>query len=382
MPRQVRSWDIFCKVVDNFGDAGVCWRLARQLAAERGDAVRLWIDDLAPLARMWPEVDPAIVSVQHCAGVEIRRWTEPLPPLRSHDAVIEAFGCDIPDEFTAAMAARNPRPAWINLEYLSAEDWVESHHLLPSPHPRLPLVKYFYFPGFTARTGGLLREADLLARRDALQRDSEAQRAFWKQLGVAPPAPGQSRISLFGYSSPAVPELLSALVSGESAIHCIVAEGVLAPAIAGFFGTVPAAGGSVERGNLRLTVIPFLRQPDYDRLLWACDVNFVRGEDSLVRAQWAGRPMVWQIYPQAGDAHRPKLEAFIGRYGAVLGVETAAAAGRLFRAWNGEGDVAAAWAAADQVRAPWNAGARAWAASQAALPELMHALAASVERTL
>ena len=27
------TWDIFCSVVDNFGDIGVTWRLARQLVA-------------------------------------------------------------------------------------------------------------------------------------------------------------------------------------------------------------------------------------------------------------------------------------------------------------------------------------------------------------
>ncbi|HET9045379.1 MAG TPA: elongation factor P maturation arginine rhamnosyltransferase EarP, partial [Casimicrobiaceae bacterium] len=41
-----QRWDVFCKVVDNFGDAGVCWRLARQLVAEHDLAVTLWIDVL------------------------------------------------------------------------------------------------------------------------------------------------------------------------------------------------------------------------------------------------------------------------------------------------------------------------------------------------
>ena len=54
-----------------------------------------------------------------------------------------------------------------------------------------------------------------------------------------------------------------------------------------------------------------LTQHDFDHLLWACDLNFVRGEDSLVRALWAGQPFVWQIYPQHDDAHHAKLEAFL-----------------------------------------------------------------------
>ncbi|MDB5942884.1 MAG: hypothetical protein JWQ13_2450, partial [Ramlibacter sp.] len=45
--------------------------------------------------------------------------------------------------------------------------------------------------------------------------------------------------------------------------------------------------------------------------LWSCDFNFVRGEDSQVRALWAGRPFAWQIYPQHDDAHHAKLHAFL-----------------------------------------------------------------------
>ncbi|MEO7887531.1 MAG: elongation factor P maturation arginine rhamnosyltransferase EarP, partial [Polaromonas sp.] len=43
------QWDIFCKVIDNFGDIGVCWRLAADLAS-RGHKVRLWVDDASALA--------------------------------------------------------------------------------------------------------------------------------------------------------------------------------------------------------------------------------------------------------------------------------------------------------------------------------------------
>jgi uncharacterized repeat protein (TIGR03837 family) len=62
---------------------------------------------------------------------------------------------------------------------------------------------------------------------------------------------------------------------------------------------------------LRVSLLPLLSQTDFDQLLWTCDLNFVRGEDSLVRALWAGRPFVWQIYPQDDGAHRPKLAAFL-----------------------------------------------------------------------
>jgi uncharacterized repeat protein (TIGR03837 family) len=381
MMRHVGSWDIFCRVVDNYGDIGVCWRLARQLAGERGDTVRLWVDDVPSLARLWPEV-VADLDTQHCAGVDIQRWSESLPPRTPHDVVIEAFACKTPDSFAEAMAARTPQSVWINLEYLSAEAWVDGCHLLPSPHPRLPLAKYFFFPGFTSRTGGLLRESDLLARRDAFQRDRPAQHALWDALGLEVPAAGELRMSLFAYSNPAAVRLFSVWAAGDRPVTGVIPEGVLRDEIAGFFGTCPAVGAKASRGKLRLAVIPFLRQSDYDPLLWACDVNLVRGEDSFVRAQWAGRPTVWHIYPQADAAHGVKLDAFLERYCAGQGTGTAAAVRALVAGWNGTGDAAAAWGAAQAALPEWTAGAQAWAAALAAQRDLVSALVEAVETRL
>ena len=140
-------WDIFCNVVDNFGDIGVCWRLARQLAAEHALAVRLWVDDLASFRRINSSIDPNLQE-QMSHGVTIRRWSKPFGAVEPAEVVIETFGCEVPYAYAAAMADRATKPAWINLEYLSAEAWVTGCHALPSPHPRLPLTRYFFFPGF------------------------------------------------------------------------------------------------------------------------------------------------------------------------------------------------------------------------------------------
>ena len=98
-------WDIFCRVVDNYGDAGVCWRLARQLAWEHSLEVTLWQDDLAPLARIAPGVDRER-DVQQAMGVTIRRWTEPFVARAPADVVVEAFGCGLPESYVAAMVAQ------------------------------------------------------------------------------------------------------------------------------------------------------------------------------------------------------------------------------------------------------------------------------------
>ena len=146
-------WDIFCRVIDNHGDIGVCWRLARQLASEQGKAVRLWVDDLGSLKPMSPVVDVQS-DRQICEGVEIRRWTKNIAFDLPGEVVIEAFACELPINYLQAMAEMVPKPCWINLEYLTAESWVDGYHGLASPHPFLPLVKYFYFPGFTVASGG------------------------------------------------------------------------------------------------------------------------------------------------------------------------------------------------------------------------------------
>ena len=282
-------WDIFCRVIDNHGDAGVCWRVAAELGT-RGEEVRLWIDDVSILQWMAPH---------GAAGVEVVHWKQPSPAHDPGDVVIEAFGCDPPAPFVERMAARRPAPVWLNLEYLSAESYVERSHGLPSPVMQGPgggLVKHFFYPGFTPCTGGLPREGDLPQRRAGFDR------ARWlRQHGVD--GSGAQVISLFCYEPPALPDLLHQLAAREQPTDLLVTAGRAARAVR---GCLPA-----DPGALRVHYLPLLSQREYDSLLWSCDLNFVRGEDSLVRALLAGAPSVWQIYPQDDHAHHQKLEAFL-----------------------------------------------------------------------
>ncbi|MCX7172754.1 MAG: elongation factor P maturation arginine rhamnosyltransferase EarP [Proteobacteria bacterium] len=339
-----KNWDIFCTVVDNFGDIGVCWRLARQLAAEHNMQVRLWVDDLYSLHRFCPEIQ---VSSEEQAqrGVLVRHWVTPFPRSEIADVVIEAFACELPDSYLAAMAESPRKPVWINLEYLSAQDWVGNCHGLPSPHPSLPLTKYFFFPGFVEKSGGLLREARLVQRRDACRAEPAAG---WHGLGLPPSGPEETSVSMFCYENPALPELLDAWAAGEVRVRCLIPEGKALIQTAAHLGHPPfQVGVSFQRGNLTLYALPFLSQDDYDRLLWLCDLNFVRGEDSFVRAQWAAQPMVWHIYSQQDAAHIAKLDAFLALYCETLPAPASLACRDFWMAWNrGEGaTVAAAWQA-------------------------------------
>ncbi|MEZ6971904.1 MULTISPECIES: elongation factor P maturation arginine rhamnosyltransferase EarP [Aeromonas] len=335
------DWDIFCCVVDNFGDIGVTWRLARQLkqegalpAQESEVQVRLWVDDLASFARICPGLDPAQES-QWVDGIHIQHWHETLPadtiPAR---VVIEAFACELPAPFVAQMASQPRPPCWLNLEYLSAESWVEDCHGLASPQRlesqslgSLSLNKYFFFPGFTARTGGLLCERGLIVERERWQQDEAGLNAYWASLGLPPKQELELRVSLFTYESAALTSLVESWCQGATPVTLLLPLGRSLNDVltgAGLADAVPTAraGDLLRVGNLTIKLLPMTDQAGYDRLLWSCDLNLVRGEDSFVRAQWAAHPFLWHIYPQEEQAHMVKLDGFLDHYLAELPTAT------------------------------------------------------------
>jgi uncharacterized repeat protein (TIGR03837 family) len=370
--REPRRWDVFCRVVDNFGDAGVCWRLSQLLAHEHGGRVRLVIDDVRTLSRLEPAVRET--PRQTVAAVEIVRWTDDIDLVPDGvDVIVDAFGCGPPRPYLERAASSDERPVWIVLEYLSAESWVPAHHGLPSPHPTLALERYFFFPGFSAQTGGLLRERDLLARRDAYGADDRAR--LWERLGHTPPPPDALTVFVLGYGTAPLCDLFGAWAAGERPIVAVVPEVGLADQARRFLGDDRCS----KRGSLEIRFMPFVPQARFDELLWTCDINFVRGEDSIVRAQWAAKPFVWHIYVQEGEAHRAKLEALLDVYGAGLDEAAAQAMRGLCFAWNqldgARVSAACAWAAFEQSLPVLAQHGRMWAERLAANGELASNLA-------
>ena len=303
LPSGTLSFDIFCRVIDNFGDIGVCWRLARQLAATQEHyPVRLWVDDLRSFVKIEPAVDPALNS-QTAQGVEIVHWTGDVPALLPYKVVIEAFACNPPAAFIDRM--QEQESIWINLEYLSAEAWVESCHALPSVQPN-GLHKSFFFPGFSNATGGLLRETALLRDRDAWLSQPHLRWQLLQQLGMPPELiqglqTGWQQVFLFCYPSAPVHALAQALAEHPLPSVTIVPSGVY-PGLKG-----------LATGHVHVFETPFVEQARFDQLLWCSDLNFVRGEDSLVRALWAGKPLIWQIYEQEDETHLIKLQAWLAQ---------------------------------------------------------------------
>lgn len=351
--------DLFCRVIDNYGDIGVCWRLARQLHREHGYAVRLWVNDLTSFQRLCPTVDRA-AAWQMQDGLTIVHWTDTVPDLIPGDLVIEGFACRLPDSFLQAMAARQPPSVWLNLDYLSAEDWVAGCHGLPSPHPRLPLQQFFFFPGFSKQTGGLLREADLLARRDALQADMAAQNRVWQQLGLPPRHPDELRISLFSYETPALADLLLQWQHGKHQVRFLVPEGRALEQLRGLLQHALPAGTALQRGHVTVHALPFLTHASYDQLLWLCDLNIVRGEDSFVRALWAARPLLWHIYAQEEEVHLGKLQAFLKLYIADMPPPLATELHALWLEFNRGGVENKRWHSVAGMLEAWQEQARNW----------------------
>lgn len=373
--------ELFCRVIDNYGDAGVCWRLARQLAETHGLSVRLWLDCPAVLAPLLPDD-----TVLHSLAITLQPWQDdlPLPVLQSvaeADLVIEAFACELPAPCLAAMAAASRPPVWLNLEYLSAEDWVAGCHGLCSRHPQTGLDKRFFFPGFNPDTGGLLREKDLLAQRDAFQADVTAQNGFWQQLGLNPPESGQQQVSLFCYDTAPVAPLLDHWAECGASVRCLVTAGQAQAAVSCWLAARGKTAQTHDTGHgsngclvhtcgaLQFVLLPFLPQTEFDRLLWACDVNFVRGEDSLIRAIWAEKPFVWQIYKQAEDAHFAKLTAFMHCNPALRAPSTAWHSFWLY--WNGWPEaILPDWAALANAWPAFQDRQQAWGKTLAAQPDL------------
>jgi uncharacterized repeat protein (TIGR03837 family) len=331
--RDPGRWVIFCQIIDNLGDIGVTWRLAQQLSNEHQIRVDLWVDDWPVVCQFmapWPNIPaalPQLNSFQY-GRIKIHRWPRDWPDDRSFNrdlaasqVIIEMFSCPLPQPLLRAMAESDTPPQWLTLEYLSAESWVDGMHGLPSPqtietaHGTRTLHKQFYMPGFSTASGGLLRESGLLQQHQMWQQQQAGQRReLLNRAGLGDEF--EMWLSLFMYPGASCGNLLHAMATDHHSTLCLIPEGKTAAQLAHLSGqNGKARSGEVIRlGKLTALIRPFATQLDYDRILSLCDINVVRGEDSMVRAQWAAKPMLWHIYPQHDSVHIKKLQAFSERY--------------------------------------------------------------------
>lgn len=285
-------WDIFCQVIDNYGDAGVCWRLARALASIDDSRIRLFCDDFSTLDALTPS---GAITTGAPLNIEVLPWSAAKQIDACGEVVIEAFGCHLPEKYRERIGSVSPQPIWINLEYLTAEAFADDLHLMASPQND-GTHKTFYFPGFSDRTGGvILGDWD----RVTAQQVPESLAVYWQQRQT-----DSLSISIFQYPSTSLDNWLMNLS------HSLVQQQL----VADLFVTPQQNITCLSLPNIQWIHLPFLPQPDYDWLLAHCDLNLVRGEDSFVRAQWAGKPFIWDIYPQSEEAHVIKHTAFCDLY--------------------------------------------------------------------
>ena len=276
------SVDIFCRVIDNYGDIGVCWRLAQHLQPYA--QVRLFVDQLTAFAHIEPLVHSNLPS-QQLQHIHILPWEAAhCSTLTPAKLVIESFGCDLPPAYVQRMPASTQ--LWLNLDYLSAEPWVESLHLLPSPQAN-GVPKYFFYPGFTAQTGGLIPPFST----------PSVDPDFWHSLQHKPPT--TERVAfVFPYAHAPLDALYQALSQSKQSWTVLLAA------------TAPTPTAR-QCALLPIYQLPFISQQQFDQLLDYADLNLIRGEDSFVRAIWAQRPFIWQPYVQSDDLHLEKLEAWL-----------------------------------------------------------------------
>ncbi len=270
--------------------------------------------------------------------------------------IVSTFGCELPDRLRACLALGPKRPSWIHLEYLSAETWVDGCHGLAAIKSADRSREFFFYPGFRAATGGLLREQNLLTARDAFLAGRSASN-WWRARGL--PESVALRVSIFCYSDAPLRALLEAMAQAPEPSLALVPVGVCGEQVAQFLASrSPASALPIQNpsnglalwraGRLTLARLPMLPIDEYDHLLWQCDLNFVRGEDSWVRALWAGKPMIWQPYRQTDDTHQIKLAAFLDWQKTRLPGITSSAWKRLAgmsHAWSTGTDPAPEWQA-------------------------------------
>lgn len=282
------KFDVFCNVIDNFGDAGVCLRLCRSIK-NKGHDVNLYCDDLNTLL--------TIATDEDTKSIGLFMWNDKLT-FEPSDITILAFSCRVSNDIVKKL--KDKKTLIINLEYLSAEKWVEDFHALPSFVDSLKC--FYFFPGFTKKTGGLVIEDDF---KDKIKNRKEPTNT--------------RKISLFSYKNQNVKTILDMLESSQRDNHIQVFTGKGLDNLNDILGTNLKINDNYQYSNISIDVLDMVPQPNYDDILINSDLNLVRGEDSIVRAMLTGNIFLWQIYYQEEKTHIKKLNEFFNRMQDTLG---------------------------------------------------------------
>lgn len=359
---------LLCKVVDNFGDIGVVWRLARAISdldaacADKASTAsktcrRLVVDDLTSFKNLVPSVD-LTAPVQQVGGWTVLRSDAAdecrasfleTPPL----VILECFACGRPDwlEHMLFDEGFSHTVQIINLEYLTAEPYADEFHKLMSLTRKKSVQKVNFMPGFTPQTGGLILDnafMNSLSASQALKADAalSADSAFKsknadKASAAFKTASGEKDGDAFTAVIFAYERDFSTVVraldrfarersaAGKGSVLVRSAAGKSARPFADAAAAIKAdnafvSPSSPENAQLsshaekapfsfRMEQLPFMTQLEWDAMLCNADFLFIRGEDSLSRACLSGHPFVWHAYPQSEDYQLVKVQALLDR---------------------------------------------------------------------
>ncbi len=291
--------NIFCDVIDNFGDAGVCLRLGRDLCNKK-EKVNLFCNDLEAIKKIIKKED---LDNQN---LKISLWPTKEDNIDLKDTVIQAFSVRLPD-FIYSNIKKN-KALVINLEYLTAEPFADDCHKLPSFSDGIE--SFFFFPGFTNKTGGLVIEDSFLKK--VKNKNNLLKNQFEEKTNIK-----DSYITLFSYENSNVNYIvknLSKLAEEQNkSLTIIVFEGKPINNLNNKLNLNLRVGDTYKLDNIFIKVSPMVDQDEYDSLLIKSFINLVRGEDSIVRAMLSGNPFLWNIYPQEENAHIDKINALFDR---------------------------------------------------------------------
>lgn len=314
---ELKTLDIFCEIIDNYGDIGVVYRTAKELQKIFPESkIRVFLNRLDEFKKINSQV--LDLPSQNIDGIEYITFDylrDNANELLTAQVIIEAFGCQIPKEYMEI--AYDNSELLINLEYLSAEDWIEDFHLQSSPLGRGKLKKVFFMPGFTEKSGGVIADSNYLERIQRVLENKE----FYEKKYLSDIEDRENKIigTLFSYEKNFTPLLEELKKLDKDVVILAMGEKTqdsLRKILKNF--SIEDFRNSLKYGKIEIRFLNFLNQEEYEELINIVDFNFVRGEDSFIRAVLTGKPYMWHIYCQEEYAHMDKIEGFLDKYRRVI----------------------------------------------------------------
>ena len=297
--------DVFCEVIDNFGDIGFVYRFSKSLynKYDKNVKIRVILNSTSELGKLNKEIkDDHRQVVQGIEYVTFEYLNNNQNEIIPSEVIVESFGCNLPDWYYEK--AKSDSSILINLEYLSSEDWTIDFHLMESLIGAPKLRKYFFMPGLSEKSGGVLLTEQTLDKVSLSDYSEKLTISFLKNKLIG---------SIFSYEHNFT-NLLNSLnkLEKESILLCLGEK--TQASLGNLLCINEEIGYKGKFNNVHILFLPFVEQEKYDALLPLCDFNFVRGEDSFVRAVLSKKPFLWHIYLQEDMVHLDKMDGFLKIY--------------------------------------------------------------------